>query len=101
MDKLTDIEILKKYIFKKKINIFAPNLEYLRENLENIPPSDLNILVNFNNDDLRLIGKLLNKDFILFHNTVSIEENFLPESLCINEKFFKNLNETRCKHLFL
>lgn len=99
MDKLTDIKILKKYIFKKKINIFAPNLKYLRENLENIPPSDLNILVNFNIDDLRLIGKLLNKDFILFHSTVSIEDNFLPESLCINEKFFKDLNETRCKHL--
>ena len=47
-----------------------------------------------------MFGKLLKENFILFHSTVSIEDNFLPESLCINEKFFKDLNETRCKHLF-
>ncbi len=100
MEKLIDIKTLKKFLYKKKINIFAPNLEYLKENLENIPPSDLNILINYHIDDLRLFGKLLKEKFILFHSTVSIEDNFLPESLCINEKFFKNLNETRCKHLF-
>ena len=99
MDKLLDIKILKKYIYKKRINIFAPNLEYIKKNLENIKPSDLNILVNYHINDLKLIRELLKKNFILFHSTVSFEDNFLPESLCINEKFFRGLSDTGCKHL--
>ena len=99
MDKLTDIKILKKYIYKKRINIFAPNLEYIKKNLENIKPSDLNILVNYHINDLKLIRELLKKNFILFHSTVSLEDNFLPESLCINEKFFRSLSDFGCKHL--
>ena len=99
MDKLTDIKILKKYIFKKRINIFAPNLEYLQKNLENLPSSDLNILVNYHIDDIKLTNELLKKNFILFHTTISIEDGFLPESLCINDEFFRILSETRCVHL--
>ncbi len=99
MKKLIDIEILKKYIYKKKINIISPNTKYLKENIKELPQSDLNILVNFHNKDIELIKELLEENFILFHSTVSIEDNFLPEDLCINQEYFENLKKFKCKHL--
>ncbi len=99
MENLIDIKILKKYIHKKKVNIISPNTKYLKKNIKELPQSDLNILVNFHNKDIESIKELLEENFILFHSTVSIEDNYLPESLCINKEYFENLKKFKCKHL--
>ena len=82
MEKLKDIKILKEYIYGKKINIIAPNIDYIKKNSDIIFKSDLNILVNFHIDEIESIQSLLNSKFILFHQTQTENDNILPENMC-------------------
>ena len=99
MKKLKDIKILKEYIYKKKINIIAPNIEYIKKNSDIIFKSDLNILVNFHIDEIESIQSLLTDKFILFHQTQTENDNILPRKLCVDEVFFSKLKKFQCQHL--
>lgn len=99
MKKIKNIKILEKYIYKKNINIIAPDVNYIKKNSKNISKSDLNILVNFHIDEIEKIHFLLNSNFMLFHQTATENDNVLPKKLCVDDNFFNKLKKFKCKQI--
>ena len=71
MNSFIDEKKIKKKFFNKNINIFAPNLNYIKKYKNKINFSRENILINFHNHEIKKIKKYLS-EFILFHINLKI-----------------------------
>lgn len=100
MNSFVDKKKIKKKFFNKNINIFAPDINYIKKNKNKINFSRENILISFHNHEIRKIKKYLS-EFTLFHPSMGpndFSSNFkLPKKLLISKKYFLELHKLNCK----